>query len=102
MDARTPQPGEITDRNLALELVRVTEAAAIAASSLDRPWQEERSRWRRGRGYAQGVRPGRYFRHRGDRRRRNGRSADAVYRREGGRRRTARWTSRSIRWKAPR
>src|SRR5690242_16146357 len=33
MDARTPQPGEITDRNLALELVRVTEAAAIAASS---------------------------------------------------------------------
>ncbi len=33
MDVRTPQPGEITDRNLALELVRVTEAAAIAASS---------------------------------------------------------------------
>jgi fructose-1,6-bisphosphatase II / sedoheptulose-1,7-bisphosphatase len=32
MDARTPQPGEVTDRNLALELVRVTEAAAIAAS----------------------------------------------------------------------
>ncbi len=33
MDARPPQPGEITDRNLALELVRVTEAAAIAASA---------------------------------------------------------------------
>ncbi|HEX4171138.1 MAG TPA: class II fructose-bisphosphatase [Acetobacteraceae bacterium] len=33
MDARTSRPGEITDRNLALELVRVTEAAAIAASS---------------------------------------------------------------------
>src|ERR1700744_2874355 len=33
MDARTPQPGEITERNLALELVRVTEAAAIAASA---------------------------------------------------------------------
>lgn len=33
MDARSPHPGEITDRNLALELVRVTEAAAIAASS---------------------------------------------------------------------
>jgi len=32
MDARTPQPGEVTDRNLALELVRVTEAAALAAS----------------------------------------------------------------------
>src|SRR6202167_5675058 len=27
MDAHTPQPGEVTDRNLALELVRVTEAA---------------------------------------------------------------------------
>ena len=27
-----PQPGEVTDRNLALELVRVTEAAALAAS----------------------------------------------------------------------
>lgn len=31
MDARTNQ-GEVTDRNLALELVRVTEAAALAAS----------------------------------------------------------------------
>lgn len=27
-----PRPGEVTDRNLALELVRVTEAAALAAS----------------------------------------------------------------------
>jgi len=32
MDARPLQPGEVTDRNLALELVRVTEAAALAAS----------------------------------------------------------------------
>src|SRR5271157_1123698 len=32
MDAHTPQPGDVTDRNLALELVRVTEAAALAAS----------------------------------------------------------------------
>jgi fructose-1,6-bisphosphatase II / sedoheptulose-1,7-bisphosphatase len=32
MDVRNPQPGEVTDRNLALELVRVTEAAALAAS----------------------------------------------------------------------
>jgi fructose-1,6-bisphosphatase II / sedoheptulose-1,7-bisphosphatase len=33
MDASIPpQPGEVTDRNLALELVRVTEAAALAAS----------------------------------------------------------------------
>ncbi len=33
MDARSqPSPGEVTDRNLALELVRVTEAAALAAS----------------------------------------------------------------------
>ncbi|HTU53584.1 MAG TPA: class II fructose-bisphosphatase [Acetobacteraceae bacterium] len=29
---RTSRPGEVTDRNLALELVRVTEAAAISAS----------------------------------------------------------------------
>ena len=32
MDAATPKPGDVTDRNLALELVRVTEAAALAAS----------------------------------------------------------------------
>ncbi len=32
MDAPTPNTGEVTDRNLALELVRVTEAAALAAS----------------------------------------------------------------------
>ena len=32
-DKNTPQPGIQTDRNLALELVRVTESAAIAASS---------------------------------------------------------------------
>ena len=32
MDAPAPKPGEVTDRNLAMELVRVTEAAALAAS----------------------------------------------------------------------
>ena len=32
MTDHTPQPGDVTDRNLALELVRVTEAAALAAS----------------------------------------------------------------------
>src|ERR1700751_3622047 len=32
MDTHAPQPGDVTDRNLALELVRVTEAAALAAS----------------------------------------------------------------------
>ena len=31
-DKNKPRPGEMTDRNLALELVRVTEAAALAAS----------------------------------------------------------------------
>jgi fructose-1,6-bisphosphatase II / sedoheptulose-1,7-bisphosphatase len=31
-DKNHPQPGAMTDRNLALELVRVTEAAALAAS----------------------------------------------------------------------
>ncbi len=32
MDSTSPKLGEVTDRNLALELVRVTEAAALAAS----------------------------------------------------------------------
>ncbi|MDB5315543.1 MAG: glpX [Rhodospirillales bacterium] len=32
MAAQTPEPGMVVDRNLALELVRVTEAAALAAS----------------------------------------------------------------------
>ncbi|HUA77691.1 MAG TPA: class II fructose-bisphosphatase [Acetobacteraceae bacterium] len=32
MSERTSRPGEVTDRNLALELVRVTEAAAVSAS----------------------------------------------------------------------
>src|SRR3984957_8653190 len=32
MATATPKNGEVTDRNLALELVRVTEAAALAAS----------------------------------------------------------------------
>jgi fructose-1,6-bisphosphatase II / sedoheptulose-1,7-bisphosphatase len=32
MAAPTPNTGDVTDRNLALELVRVTEAAALSAS----------------------------------------------------------------------
>src|SRR5512137_285952 len=32
MAAAAPEPGAVVDRNLALELVRVTEAAALAAS----------------------------------------------------------------------
>ncbi len=32
MPDQSPRPGDLTDRNLALELVRVTEAAALAAS----------------------------------------------------------------------
>src|SRR3712207_8961325 len=32
MAAKEPQPGMVVDRNLALELVRVTEAAALASS----------------------------------------------------------------------
>ena len=32
MAGATPEPGAVVDRNLALELVRVTEAAALAAS----------------------------------------------------------------------
>ncbi|MGH7070141.1 MAG: fructose-bisphosphatase class II, partial [Acetobacteraceae bacterium] len=32
MQSAARRPGEVTDRNLALELVRVTEAAALASS----------------------------------------------------------------------
>ena len=51
-----PAPGEVTDRNLALELVRVTEAAALAASQLDGARQEERGGRRRRRGHAPRLR----------------------------------------------
>ena len=40
------------DRNLALELVRVTEAAALAARPMGRPRGQDRGRRRRGRGDA--------------------------------------------------
>ena len=47
------------DRNLALELVRVSEAAALAASRWMGLGNEERGRRRRGRRHAEGVRRGR-------------------------------------------
>ena len=45
----TPQP---PDRNLAMELIRVTEAAALAGRPLDGSRRQERRRRRRGRRHA--------------------------------------------------
>ena len=98
----TPAPGEVTDRNLALELVRVTEAAALAASrwiglgkknEADGAAVEAMRRAFDTVAIAGTVVIG------------EGEMDEApmlYHRREGRRRRAARWTSPSIRWKAPR
>ena len=71
------------DRNLALEAVRVTEAAALSASRLHGPRRRKGRRPGRGRCDAPGAqRPG-DRRHGRDRRGRARRGADALYRREG-------------------
>ena len=69
------------DRNLALELVRVTEAAATGGRPLGRPRRQERRRRRRGRGHAQDDLDGDDERRRRHRRGREGRGADALQRR---------------------
>ena len=89
MDAHTPQPGDVTDRNLALELVRVTEAAALAASRWIGLGKKNEADGAAVEAMRRAFDHGRHRRHRGDRRGRDGRGADAVYRREGRRRRTA-------------
>jgi fructose-1,6-bisphosphatase II / sedoheptulose-1,7-bisphosphatase len=64
-------------------MVRVTEAAAIAASHLDRARRRESRRRRRGRSDARRAQRAADGRHRGDRRGRARRSADALHRRKG-------------------
>jgi fructose-1,6-bisphosphatase II / sedoheptulose-1,7-bisphosphatase len=76
----------VLDRVLVLEMVRVTEAAAVAASKLIGRGDEKAADRRRGRGDARGAEHARDRRHRGDRRGRARRGADALYRREGRRR----------------
>ena len=101
-DVNKPQPGEMTDRNLALELVRVTEAAALAASrwiGLGKKNEADGAAVEAMRKAFDAVGD---RRHRGDRRGRDGRGADAVYRREGRLPAARRWTSPSIRWRARR
>ena len=98
--ADTAEHGKM-DRNLALEAVRVTEAAALAASQADGPRRREGGRPGRGRRHAHGAQHAGHRRHRGDRRGRARRGADALYRREGRRAAAPRSTSRSIRSRAP-
>ena len=81
--ARTPP-----DRNLALELVRVTEAAAMGAVALDRSRRQDRRRPGRRRPDAPDGQLGLDAGRRRDRRGREGRGADALQRR-GDRRRDA-------------
>ena len=78
-----------TDRNLALELVRVTEAAALAASRWMGLGKKNEADGAAVEAMRQAFDTVDDRRHRGDRRRRDGRGADAVYRREGRRRRPA-------------
>ena len=91
------------DRNLALEAVRVTEAAALVGLAADGARRREGGRPGRGRCDAQALNSLDDRRHRRHRRGRARRGADALYRREGRhRQRPARSTSRSIRSKARR
>ena len=85
---RTPYY-QASDRNLALELVRVTEAAAIASSRwMGRGKKNEADDAAVGSDAAR-LRHDRDRRDRGHRRGRDGRGADALYRREGRTRRAA-------------
>ena len=88
MDNR-PQPGDVTDRNLALELVRVTEAAALAASRWIGLGKKNEADGAAVEAMRRAFDQVAIVGHRRDRRRRDGRGADALYRREGRRRRTA-------------
>ncbi len=74
------------DRNLAMELVRVTESAALASARWVGRGRQDRCRRRRRRRHAAQPLQRADERHRRDRRGREGRSADAVQRRAGGRR----------------
>ena len=70
-------------RTLTIEIARVTEAAAIAAARLRGRGDEKDGRPGGGRCHAQALNSHRHGRHRGDRRGRARRGADALYRREG-------------------
>ena len=101
-----PRPAShVLDRVLVLEMVRVTEAAAIAASKWIGRGDKDAADAGRGRGDARGAQRAADRRHRRHRRGRARRGADALHRREGRRARRAparRSTSRSTRSKARR
>ncbi len=88
------------DRTLALEAVRVTEAAAIAAAAQIGRGDEHAADQAAVRSHARRLQRAAHRRHGGDRRRRTRRSADALS--SARRSAPAAWrsTSRSIRWKA--
>ena len=71
------------DRNLALEAVRVTEAAALAASKLMGRGDEKKADQAAVDAMRTSLNVARHRRHRRDRRGRARRGADALYRREG-------------------
>ena len=105
MTGNMVKASHVLDRVLVLEMVRVTEAAAVAASKLIGRGDEKAADRRRGRGDARGAQHARHRRHRRDRRGRARRGADAVHRREGRRgagQRPRASTSRSIRSRARR
>ena len=85
-DDRAAHAPEAPDRNLALELVRVTEAAAMAGGPLGRARRQERRGRRRRQRDAPADHHGVDERRRGDRRGREGQRADALQRRAGRRR----------------
>ena len=103
MDAPKPRnPGEVTDRNLALELVRVTEAAALAASRWIGLGKKNEADGAAVEAMRKAFDTVGDRRHRGDRRGRDGRGADAVSSARRSAPAARRWTSPSIRWRAPR
>ncbi len=98
-----PTPsGARPDRNLALELVRTTEYAALAAARWIGRGREGVGRRRRRRRHAADARHGADGRRRGDRRGREGRGARcSTTASRSATARRPRWTSRSTRSRAP-
>ena len=103
MASITVQPEFLLERILTLEIVRVTERAAVSSAQAARARAGEGRRPGRRRRHAPRAEQIADRRHGGDRRGRDRRGADAVHRREGRQQdRARRSISRSIRWKAPR
>ena len=79
----TVAPNQVLERVLSLEIVRVTERAAVSAARLARSRQGQGFGSGGGRRHAARTQQAADRRHGGDRRGRDGRGADAVHRRAG-------------------